>query len=115
MAWAYVIRASDREMFKRCRRAWDLSSRARQNLEPINPTRLFDFDRAIHDALAVYYFPGMWEWNREIVLPLAIDGFLKSMQKQRDRYAEDRAEILTGTGILWLFLVSICYKEPTSI
>jgi hypothetical protein len=87
MAWACVIRSTDRKLFKRCRRAWDLSSRSRQNLEPINPTCLFDFDRAIHDALAVYYFPGMWEWNREIVLPLAIDGFLKSMQKQRDRYA----------------------------
>ena len=58
-------------------RTWSLSIRL----------RVFDFDRAIHDALAVYYFPGMWEWNREIVLPLAIDGFLKSMQKQRDRYA----------------------------
>ena len=90
MAWACVIRSADRELFKRCRRAWDLSSRARQNLEPVSPARVFDFDRAIRDALAVYYFPGMWEWNREIVLPLAIDGFLKSMQKQRDRYASAR-------------------------
>jgi hypothetical protein len=77
-------------LFKRCRRAWDFGSGARQNLEPLSPARVFDFDRAIRDALAVYYFPGMWEWNREIVLPLAIDGFLKSMQKQRDRYAERR-------------------------
>lgn len=88
MAWAYVINSSDRELFKRCRRAWDFGSGARQNLEPVKPRQVFDFDRAIHDALAVYYFPGMWEWNRDIVLPLAIDGFLKSMQKQRDRYVE---------------------------
>jgi hypothetical protein len=88
MAWAHVIRSSERESFKRCRRAWDFGSRTRQNLEPIKPTRVFDFDRAIHAALAVYYFPGMWEWDRQIVLPLAIDGFLKSMQKQLDRYAE---------------------------
>ena len=88
MAWAYLIRSSDRELFKRCRRAWDFGSSARQNLEPLRPRRVFDFDRAVHDALAVYYFPGMWEWDRAIVLPLAIDGFLKSMQKQRDRYVE---------------------------
>ena len=88
MAWAYLIRSSDRDLFKRCRRAWDFGSSARQNLELIRPAGVFDFDRAIRDALAVYYFPGMWEWNREVVLPLAIDGFLKSMQKQQDRYVE---------------------------
>jgi hypothetical protein len=49
--------------------------------------RIFDFERAIHDALAVYYFPGMWEWNRAIVLPLVLEGFHKSMRKQRDKYS----------------------------
>jgi hypothetical protein len=60
MSRAYIIDSSDRRSFK--------------------------FARAIRDALAVYYFPGMWEWNRAIVLPLAIEGFLKSMRQQRDRY-----------------------------
>ncbi|MEN3336038.1 MAG: hypothetical protein V7641_5403 [Blastocatellia bacterium] len=60
----------------------------RQNYEPLKPTKVFNFNRAIRDALAVYYFPGMWEWNREIVLPLAREGFFKSMQQQRDRYVE---------------------------
>ncbi|HKP84749.1 MAG TPA: hypothetical protein VJZ26_01555, partial [Blastocatellia bacterium] len=88
MAWACIIRSSDRELFKRCRRAWDFSSRSRQNYEPVKPERVFDFDRAIRDALAVYYFPGMWEWNREIVLPLALEGFFKSMRNQREKYVE---------------------------
>src|SRR5215470_9576599 len=88
MAWAYIIGDSDRESFKRCRRAWDLGSRLRQNYEPLSPMKTFDFDRAIHDALAVYYFPGMWEWNRDIVCPLALDGFFKSMRRQMDRYVE---------------------------
>lgn len=90
MAWAYVISSSDRRSFKRCRRAWDLDSRLRQNYEPIKPMQVFNFDRAIRAALAVYYFPGMWQWSREIVLPLAHEGFLKSMQQQRDRYVEHR-------------------------
>jgi PD-(D/E)XK nuclease superfamily len=88
MTWAYIIRSSDRRMFKRCRRAWDLDSRLRQNYEPLKPRRVFDFEGAIQKALAVYYFPGMWEWNREIVLPLAIEGFLESMQQQREQYVE---------------------------
>ncbi|MGH2707217.1 MAG: hypothetical protein ACRDJK_02865 [Actinomycetota bacterium] len=87
---AYVIRADDRLAFKRCRRAWDFGARPRRNLEPIQPIRFFDFDRAIHDGLAVYYFPGMWEWNRDIVRPLALEAFLKSMRKDRTRYLETR-------------------------
>lgn len=88
MTWAYIIRSSDRRLFKRCRRAWDLDSRLRQNYEPLKPRRVFDFERAIQKALAVYYFPGMWEWNREIVLPLAIEGFIESMQQQREKHVE---------------------------
>ena len=27
-------------------------------------------DRAVRDALAIYYYPGMWDWDRSIRLPL---------------------------------------------
>ena len=91
MAWAYVIRSSDRAIFKRCRRAWDFGSRSRQNYELAQPVRAFDFDQAMHDALALYYFPGMWGWNREIVVPMVLDGFIKSMEKQRTACHEARA------------------------
>ena len=91
MAWAYVIRSSDRKMFKSCRRAWDLGSRSRQNYEPVQPTQAFDFDKAMHEALALYYFPGMWEWNREIVIPMVLEGFVRSMQEQRNRCLKRRA------------------------
>jgi hypothetical protein len=52
------------------------------------PGQVFDLDRAIHDALAIWYFPGMWEWPRDIVLPLAMQGFEKAMTKQRAAYAK---------------------------
>jgi len=78
-------------MFKSCRRAWDLGSRSRQNYEPVQPTQAFDFDKAMHEALALYYFPGMWEWNREIVIPVVLEGFVRSMQEQRDRCLKRRA------------------------
>lgn len=80
---AYRIRAADRIAFKQCRRAWDLGSRNRQNYEPVDD-REPDLGRALHDALAVYYFPGMWEWNRVIVQPLVHQALDRSLDAQSD-------------------------------
>src|SRR5438270_7246398 len=86
----YVTRPWESGLFRRCRRAWNFGARERQNYEPIAPSRVFDFSEAIHDALDVYYFPGMWDWNRAIVCPLAVAGLEKSMRRQRDAYAHTR-------------------------
>ena len=90
MSTHYVTRPWESRLFRRCRRAWDLGARERQDYELIEPTRVFDFDEAIHDALDVYYFPGMWDWNREIVRPLAVAGFEKTMRRHRAAYAQCR-------------------------
>ncbi len=45
----------------------------------------FDFDKAIHDALATYYFPAMDDWSRSIVRPLAFKAFERSMGETRAR------------------------------
>jgi hypothetical protein len=74
--------------FKRCRREWDFSSRNRQNLEPTAPPESIDFARALRDALAVYYFPGMWEWDRAIVQPLVHQALDRSVLSQADHAAE---------------------------
>ncbi len=111
MSVNYVARPWESRMFRQCRRAWDLGARERQDYEPTQPAQVFDFGGAVHDALDVYYFPGMWDWNRVIVCPLAIAGFEKSMRRQRDAYtqcrelsaeqAQDWDEHLElGTGIL---------------
>lgn len=50
------------------------------------PTQVFDFDKALHDALAVYYFPAMDDWDRAIVRPLALQGFHRSMRQDRGIY-----------------------------
>ncbi|MQA13523.1 MAG: hypothetical protein GEV09_04935 [Pseudonocardiaceae bacterium] len=85
---AYLITAADRAAFKRCRREWDLGAHTRQDYEPREPTRRLDLERALRDALAVYYFPGMWEWNRSIVNPLVHQALDRSLNAQRDA-AED--------------------------
>jgi hypothetical protein len=86
MTWAYVLRPREMATYRRCRRAWDFGARIRQNYIPAVPTRVFDFDKAIHDALAVYYFPAMDDWDRSIVRPLALKGFFRSMEEERARY-----------------------------
>jgi hypothetical protein len=78
------LRPSDRTWFKRCRRSWDLGSRLRRNLEPVGQPYSLDLDRALRDGLAVYYFPGMWEWDRKVVVPLSYAAFERSMRRQRE-------------------------------
>lgn len=90
MGTHHLIRPWESALFRRCRRAWDLGARERQDYEPVAPTRVFDFDEAVRDALEVYYFPGMWDWNRDIVRPLAIKAFDRSMRRHREDYERHR-------------------------
>jgi hypothetical protein len=76
---AYRFTPADRGAFKRCRRQWDFGARERQNYEPAEPPAVPDLERAVRDALAVYYFPGMWDWQRSVVLPLVLQGLARSM------------------------------------
>jgi hypothetical protein len=105
----YIIRPWERELFLGCRRAWDFGALERQGLEPGGPARITDLQQAIKDALAVYYFPGMWEWNRAIVAPLATEGFAKALRTKRQAYEQatgaaletedaERIEAASGAG-----------------
>jgi hypothetical protein len=86
----YTITTWDRATFKRCRRAWDFGSIERRNLDPVLPLRAFDLEEALRYAMTVYYFPAMWDWSRAIVRPLVLEGFVKSMREQRERYERHR-------------------------
>jgi hypothetical protein len=88
----YRIHMSDRTAFKRCRREWDLGSPNRQNLEPIPQPGSIDLNRALHDALAVYYFPGMWEWDRAIVQPLVHQALDRSVRGQAEAVADGQVQ-----------------------
>jgi hypothetical protein len=89
----FVITAADRASFLRCRRQWDFGARTRQDLEPLRPA-LPDLDRAVRDALAVYYFPGMWDWDRGVRLPLVVQELERALDRQRQRGGggSDRAD-----------------------
>ena len=79
-----ILTPAERSSFKACRRAWDLGARGRRNLEPAATGRPLDEDRLLRDALAVYYFPGMWDWSRAIVLPLVTQALTKAVAHERD-------------------------------
>ncbi len=100
---AVLITPADRASFLRCRRQWDFGARARRNLEPAGPSAGPDLAAALREALAVYYFPGMWDWRRSVTLPLVVQGFERAMDRQRaagrpgPAWREQRE---TGLGLL---------------
>jgi hypothetical protein len=87
-----VVTQDDRESFMRCRRQWDLQAWPRQNLESVSPPAEPDLPAALHAALAVYYFPGMWDWDRGITLPLVRQGLDRNLHQQRERVAAELAD-----------------------
>lgn len=94
----YRVSAEERTAFKRCRREWDLGSVHRQRLQPLAPAPT-PLIRAIRDALAVYYYPGMWDWESGIVLPLVRKAFMGSIATEPP--SETRmANLDLGTDLL---------------
>ena len=61
----YRITEDDRMRFKRCRRQWDFASSHRRGLEPVSAVDPV-LPAALKDALAVYYYPGTWDWQPEM-------------------------------------------------
>jgi hypothetical protein len=55
-----------------------------------------DLDRALRDALAVYYFPGMWDWNRAVVLPLVTQALDKALANGRARLGTEESATLAS-------------------
>lgn len=94
MGTDYIIRPWERQLFLACRRAWDFAAHERQGLEAAGPTRFLDVEQAVKDGLAVYYFPGMWDWSRAIVAPLATEAFAKALRTQRTTYEASTAATL---------------------
>lgn len=92
------VSAEERATFKRCRRQWDLGSVHRQRLRPIDPPPV-NLTRSVRDALAVYYYPGMWDWESDIVLPLVRKAFMRSIAAAPP--SEQRmADLDSGTELL---------------
>jgi hypothetical protein len=69
-----------------------MRARIRRNLEPASPPARPDVARALHAALSVYYFPGMWDWDLSMTLPLVLQGFDRDLRRQWERAGPAAAE-----------------------
>lgn len=87
----YRITPRDRASFKRCRRQWDFASPHRRNLEPADPVAS-ELDTAVRDALAVYYYPGTWDWQPALRQSL--------VHKSLQRSLGDAASLPTAVDLL---------------
>jgi len=90
----YRITADDRARFKRCRRQWDFASPNRRDLEPVG---LADpaLPAAVMDALAVYYYPGTWDWPHELTYSLVQKALARSLGE-----AEAMDQLESGVALL---------------
>jgi hypothetical protein len=100
----YEITPADRTSFRRCRRQWDFGAAGRQNLEPLEHPADPDLGQALREALDVYYFPGMWDWQPQVTRPLVFQGLERSFARQRERrgaIAGDGGwQLAAGRGLL---------------
>ena len=100
-----TVTEAERASFLRRGRPWDVAAgmrpnmqqSMRPNLEPANPPAAPDLDRAIRDALAVYYFPGMWDWDNAVRLPLVGQELDRTLEGE----ARDEARALLKRYIRW--------------
>lgn len=100
----YRITAEERTQFKRCRRHWNFASSHRRNLrstgfvEPALPS-------ALKDALAVYYYPGTWDWQHEVTLPLVHKAFERSLDEANATEMLDQGAALLDCYDAWAHAV----------
>ena len=96
----YRIDPDERATFKRCRRQWDFTSPNRRDLVPVESARPA-LPAAVKDALAVYYYPGTWDWQHELKQSLVH----KSLQRSLDDDALTTATALLDSYDAWAVTV----------
>jgi hypothetical protein len=74
----YRIDPEERARFKRCRRQWDFASPHRRDLEPVESVEP-GLAAALNSALAVYYYPGTWDWQHELKQSLVYKALERSL------------------------------------
>jgi hypothetical protein len=97
----YRITADDRTRFKRCRREWDFASPHRRDLEPVGAATDSALPAALKDALAVYYYPGTWDWPHELKQSLVHKAAKRALDEADAAHALPTAIALLDTYDAW--------------
>ena len=84
---------SDIIKFKKCRRAWDITSDLRQGLKPIVQPQPLSFGTAVHAGFQTYYEPATWDLTkdpvkRQLIIENAITAFKDEVKSAKDRYLQ---------------------------
>ena len=99
------ITPEDRTRFKRCRRQWDFASPHRRNREPAQLSESSALAAAFRDALAVYYYPGTWDWQHQLKQSLVHKAMLRSLQDAGAAQELERATSLIDRYDTWASIV----------
>ena len=100
----YRITPEDRTRFKRCRRQWDFASPYRGDLESAQEHESSTLAVAFTDALAVYYYPGTWDWQHELKQSLVHKAMWRSLENPSDGEFE-RATTLIDLYDAWAMTI----------
>jgi hypothetical protein len=94
----FRIDPEQRASFKRCRRQWDFASRRR--LEPVDAVAPA-LPAAFKDALAVYYYPGIWDWQHDLRQSLVHKAVERSLNDAGAGAAIEQAAALLDCYDAW--------------
>lgn len=104
----HIIRTSDRNTFRKCRRQWDFTSKIRQNYEPTRMDKNLAFGIAVHAGLEVYYDPTFYSQPVHVRVARAKLRFGEELHEHfwsDDLSEEDRTEYAEleelGDGMLY--------------
>lgn len=101
----YRITPEDCARFKRCRRQWDFASPHRRDLEPAQPDELSALPAAFRDALAVYYYPGTWDWQHDLKQSLVHKAMRRSLGDAGAAGEFEHGETLIDCYDAWAVIV----------
>ena len=94
----FRIDPEQRARFKRCRRQWDFASR--RGLEPVDAAGPA-LPAAVKDALAVYYYPGTWDWQHDLKQSLVHKAVERSLNESGAGDLIDAATALLDCYDAW--------------
>jgi hypothetical protein len=97
---AYRIAENDRVRFKRCRRQWDFASPHRRGLVPVGAVDA-GLTASLKDALATYYYPGTWDWQRELKQSLVHKALKRALDDGGETHALETAAALLDSYDAW--------------
>jgi hypothetical protein len=97
----YRITPEDRTRFKRCRRQWDFASPRRRGLETAQLPESSTLATALRDALAVYYYPGTWDWQHQLKQSLVHKAMCRSLEDAGAAHEIERGTTLVDRYDAW--------------